>query len=208
MGGSHWLYTITLFYTRDSADLKICGKSWNQTRQTPGNRCTSLSGTFIYSTITHWVFTLLVTCRKEENAQVHILKHCPRRVRQPGVIWPSPEHSEAAEQPLLPSPPHSSRCSSWHLESGEMQVTRYPTIALGSVAAESLHPRPSQSPKPQRLSSLTLQIPSKGGLGANAPWLALRLERCSVCCYHSAWHTTRKENHAAWTEPQFHLFKN
>lgn len=47
------------------------------------------------------------------------------------------------------------------------------------------------------LSRLTLQTPSKGGLGANAPWLALRLESCSVCCYHSAWHTTRKENHAA-----------
>ena len=86
MGGSHWLYTITLFYTLDFADLKICGKSWNQTQQTPGNRCTSLSSTFIYSIITHWVFTLLVTCRKEENAQVHILKHCPQRGRQPGVI--------------------------------------------------------------------------------------------------------------------------
>ena len=62
----------------------------------------------------------------------------------------SPEHSEAAEQPLLSSPPHSSRCSSWHLERGEMQATRYPTTAPGSVAAESLYPWPSQSPKPQR----------------------------------------------------------
>ena len=31
MGGPHGLYGITLFYTWDSADLRICGKSWNQT---------------------------------------------------------------------------------------------------------------------------------------------------------------------------------
>ena len=54
------------------------------------------------------------------------------------------------DSPSLSSPPHSSRCSSQHLESGEMQATRYPPIALGSVAAESLLPQPSQSPKPQR----------------------------------------------------------